>query len=103
MSHIYKTREIFTANSNALRRARRLYKFLCREALEGGDPIVTRAVASRMQAAKLYSINTPINDITFNLFRYTYRLYGDRLGMGWHQWMDDGKRWQAVRPSRYNT
>lgn len=69
-----------------LRRARRLYGFLCSRAIhaqpESAIPLAFRAIR-----AGLYSENTSVNNVCFSLIRHAYKNHSSKNQ--WWQWAEE--------------
>ena len=86
-------RDSNTLTSKQLRRARRLYVFLCREYLDFYRDPAFDYVAKRMRESGMYSANVPERNTRQGIQSYLYRIdnakrkYGELCGgFGWHEW-----------------
>jgi hypothetical protein len=77
-----------------LRRARRLYGYICSKTLNS-QPAFAIVAAKRAKDAGLYSESTAITSIVFSLCRYAYKNSEsfDRIGgFGWYEWIGNNSR-----------
>lgn len=72
--------------NNKLRRARRLYGFLCSKGIHA-QPEAAIPLAYRAKEAGLYSQSTSVNDVCFSLVRYAYKNHPDKSN--WWDWAEN--------------
>lgn len=89
MKPIARNRSIFELSNKKLRRARRLYIFLCRNSVK--TTIDLHRVAKAMAKTGLYADNRSDRDVKFAILRYLWKFDGghDRPWpnpMCWHEW-----------------
>jgi hypothetical protein len=91
-------RRLFDYSNAKLRRARRLYGFICSSAINLNQDIVY-VLANRAQEKGLYSEKTEIRSVIFSLCRHAYNnsIHYDGIGgFGWYRWCDEfGEPWNS--------
>lgn len=82
-------RLLFSASSEKLRRARRLYYRIARDSVER-NPDTAWLLAYRCQERGLFSVKTDIENIVFAICRGCFRCssLNDWGGFGWYDWLD---------------
>ena len=98
-------RDSFRQSSKKLRRARKLYGFLCSKLInkhaQAAIPLAIRA-----KEFGLYSENTGVDHVIFSLCRYAYKHSSYRSGnfSDWHKWIrnhdteiDNRPIWHGVK------
>lgn len=78
-------RNQFSYSGAKLRRARRLYRYLCADFIIK-NPVTSFPIAFRAMKAGLYSENSTINDVVFSFWRGAWKKRGG--GLDWWQFCE---------------
>jgi len=91
---INNSRLFFDLNNKKLRRARRLYSFICAPTIKDkGDYAIV--CAYRAKESGLYAVSTGLGDVTFAMERACFKRFGDKSVD--RRWNYDWSNWCASR------